>query len=313
MKYTDPDGEWLIIDDIIAAVVGGAINVTVNAIQGNIHSWGQGFSLFGVGAVGGVASLYGSPLLGGAIMGAGNSIVNQGFGSNGTWNSDNINGQQVFFDGIMGGALGGASSYCGSFISPHIGKMVSGINSPVLQQAVAGGISSSAMGFTMTTALTLANNGGDIGGALDAGFNSALTGFGIGATTGAATGFRMAHQKNVNPFTGASKQAAQIETAKGGLNLFKWGAEQTSEQTGWKTGDYMLHLPDQGTPKLNWKANYGSLRMEMKLGNPIYDSYRTPKGSLIPTRGFLNAERFTLQSRGWIYNSNRGAWLPPFK
>ena len=100
---------------------------------------------------------------------------------------------------------------------------------------------------------------------------------------------------------------------RGGLNLFKWGAEQTTKSTGWKVGDYMLYLPDKGTPKLNWKANYGSLRREMRLGNPIYDSYRLPDGNLIPTGGFLNAERSILQGRGWIYNPSLGAWLPPIK
>ena len=108
--------------------------------------------------------------------------------------------------------------------------------------------------------------------------------------------------------TNAAKGGSQ-----GGLNLFKWGAEQTTKSTGCKSGDYMLYLPNKGTPKLNWKANYGSLRREMGLGKPIYDSYRLPNGNLIPTGGFLNAERFTLQSRGWIYNPNIGAWIPPIK
>ena len=100
-------------------------------------------------------------------------------------------------------------------------------------------------------------------------------------------------------------------TEKGGLNLFKWGAKQTNKSAGWRTGDYMLNLPNRGTPKLNWKANYGALRREMSFGKPIYDSYSLPNGNLIPTGGFLNAERFILLSRGWIYNPKRGAWLPP--
>lgn len=66
----------------------------------------------------------------------------------------------------------------------------------------------------------------------------------------------------------------------------------------------MLHLPNKGAPKLNWKANYEALRSEMNL--PIFDSYRLPNGNLIPTGGFLNAERFALQSRGWIYNLGKG-------
>jgi hypothetical protein len=106
-------------------------------------------------------------------------------------------------------------------------------------------------------------------------------------------------------------EIAAKEGTQGGLNLFKWGAEQTTKSTGWKTGDYMLHLPNKGTPKLNWRANYGALRGEMGLGKPIFDSYRLPNGNLIPTGGFLNVERYILQSHGWIYTPTQGAWLPP--
>jgi len=110
--------------------------------------------------------------------------------------------------------------------------------------------------------------------------------------------------------TGGGSVAGTSE--QGGLNLFKWGAEQTG-QMGWKSGDYMLHLPNKGSVKLNWKSNYGALRREMSLNKRIFDSYRMPNGNLIPTGGFLNAERYILQSRGWIYNARQGAWLPPLR
>ena len=106
--------------------------------------------------------------------------------------------------------------------------------------------------------------------------------------------------------------AAEVGS-QGGLNLFKWGAGQTERSIGWKTGDYMLHLPDKGTPALNWKANYGALRREMELGNPIFETFVYPNGALRPTGGFLNAERVTLQSRGWNYNRSQRAWLPSIK
>ena len=74
----------------------------------------------------------------------------------------------------------------------------------------------------------------------------------------------------------------------------------------------MLHLPDQGTPKLNWKQNAGRLREEMGKGKPIYDSYRhAATGNQIPTKGFLNAERKLLESSGWKYNPQTGAYHPP--
>ncbi|WP_428897777.1 hypothetical protein Dip518_001570 [Parelusimicrobium proximum] len=107
--------------------------------------------------------------------------------------------------------------------------------------------------------------------------------------------------------------AAKGATNEGGLNLYKWGESQTGATTGWKNGDYMLHLPNQGSPKLNWKANYGALRREMNLNKPIYDSFRQPNGDLISTGGFLNAERSVLINRGWTYAPSKGAWLPPSK
>jgi RHS repeat-associated protein len=97
---------------------------------------------------------------------------------------------------------------------------------------------------------------------------------------------------------------------QGGLNLFKFGSSQATKSS-WKAGDRFLRLPNRGTPKLNWKQNSGYLRQEMGRGKPIFDSFRLSNGNLIPTGGFLNAERALLNSRGWIYNPKRGAWLPP--
>jgi hypothetical protein len=109
----------------------------------------------------------------------------------------------------------------------------------------------------------------------------------------------------------ASTENAVMGTGEGGLNLFKFGSQQATKSTGWRSGDYFLNLPNKGTPKLNWKANYGALRSEMNLEKPIFDSYKLPNGNLISTGGFLNAERYTLQSRGWMYSPGKGSWMPP--
>lgn len=74
----------------------------------------------------------------------------------------------------------------------------------------------------------------------------------------------------------------------------------------------MLHLPNKGNAKANWKQNSGHLREQVNKGNPIYDSYRDVKtGQQVPTGGFLNAERKLIESRGWQYNSSTGAYHPP--
>ncbi len=101
-------------------------------------------------------------------------------------------------------------------------------------------------------------------------------------------------------------------STQGGLNLFKFGKPTTTTANSWRAGDRMLHLPNKGTPKLNWKQNSGFLRQEMSRGKPIFDSYLSPNGQQIPTGGFLNAERFLLESRGWRFNSATGAYHPPF-
>ena len=118
--YADPDGEWVVIDDLIAAALGGIANVVVQALQGNIHSWGQGFSYFGVGAVGVWAGLYTAGAASGAIIGSGNSLVTQGFGTTGKWDGSNISGLQIFFDGIIGGATSVAGSSLSGWISPYV-------------------------------------------------------------------------------------------------------------------------------------------------------------------------------------------------
>jgi hypothetical protein len=50
----------------------------------------------------------------------------------------------------------------------------------------------------------------------------------------------------------------------------------------------------------------------MSQGNPIFDSYiDSTTGELIPTRGFLNAERNLLENHNWQFNPATGAWHPP--
>jgi hypothetical protein len=93
--------------------------------------------------------------------------------------------------------------------------------------------------------------------------------------------------------------------------LFKWGQPQTKAR-GWQTGDRMLYLRDQGTPKLNWQQNAGRLRSEMGQGKPIFDTHIDPAtGQQIPTGGFLRAERYLLESRGWRFDPQTGAYHPP--
>lgn len=69
-----------------------------------------------------------------------------------------------------------------------------------------------------------------------------------------------------------------------------------------KIADY---LPNLGNPKANWHQNSGILRSVMNEGVPIKDVSMFP----MDNAGFLGAERYLLQSRGWEYFE--GYWYPP--
>jgi filamentous hemagglutinin family protein len=134
----------------------------------------------------------------------------------------------------------------------------------------------------------------------------------------AAATAKMEEARNIQIVAGATStntidsasEVAALE--KGGLNLFKWQKDTTTSAGGWKEGDFMLHLPDQGSKSANWAQNAGRLREQMRQGKPIYDSYRDAiTGQQIPTQGFLRAERNLLESRGWQYNPLTGAYHPP--
>ena len=128
----------------------------------------------------------------------------------------------------------------------------------------------------------------------------------------------------VLPVVGVVADVARIESAlskgsrsvtrfadEGNPNLFKWGKDSTSTADGWNTGDYMFFLPDRRSVKANWVQNAGRLRQQMSLGRPIRDTYRdAATGQQIPTRGFLNAERKLLESRGWSYDPGTGSYHP---
>ena len=71
-------------------------------------------------------------------------------------------------------------------------------------------------------------------------------------------------------------------------------------------------LPDQGSPAANWAQNDGVLRQEMGRGMPIRDASVNPvTGALETNTGFLRAERYLLDSRGWTYDPKTTMWYPP--
>ena len=205
LRFTDPSGEWAVVDDLIVAAVGGVINLAVNAFQGNIHSFSQAGAYFGVGAAGAWAGLYIGPVGAGAIIGTGNSIVTQGFGETGTWNSSNLSWQQTLFDGIIGGITAGVGSKISGVLSPYVAKFINGFGGQAVQQAIVNGATSSASGFALGTCISL-SQGKSLGEALEDGGKGALQGLAIGTASGMISGIRTAYKDGENPWTGKSIQ-----------------------------------------------------------------------------------------------------------
>jgi len=80
MKYTDPDGEWFLIDDAISFVVGGIINVIFNA--GEIDNFWEGLGYFASGGAGAWIAVQSFGLaapVGAAITTFGNSTLETNF------------------------------------------------------------------------------------------------------------------------------------------------------------------------------------------------------------------------------------------
>ena len=204
LRYGDPTGEYAVIDDIISMVLGGIYNVVTNL--GNIHSIGQGFAYFGVGVVGGAVSLYGTTMAGAAVLSVGNNVLSQGFSKG--W--DNISFDQVATAGVMGMATSYLGGQVGGVLSKPIDKLTSGIASPVLRDVATQSLTNGGAGFVLSTTLSL-GSGSSFEDAISAGGQSALMGLGIGATNGTVSGFRYAHENNVNPWDGLSNERPTMD------------------------------------------------------------------------------------------------------
>jgi len=189
--YVDEDGNFFFIPFLIAAAIGGAINVGTH--WGSIHNAGQFFGYLGLGAVQGAGSLLGPAglIAGGAISGAGNAALGGGSGR----------------DILMGGLVGGVSSYAGSFASsataPLLSKFavsIGGYSSPIIEGAVKGAIGGAAGGFAGGFTGGLVASGGNFNTALQYGISGAKSGAAFGAVSGGVTRGYQAYKSGQNPF-----------------------------------------------------------------------------------------------------------------
>jgi len=193
LLYTDPTGEWFVIDDAIAMLVGGVVNLTINAIQGNVTSFWSGLGYFAVGVGAGAASLYGGPLAGGAVLGFGNNITTQ-ISQNGWSNID-------WTSAIIDTGIGIGTAYIGGQFSGISSRIFKDVSSPVLRNVLISGTSNAASGFVVSGGASYIMNG-DVDQAFKDGLRGSGYGLTLGTISGFVQGFQYARGYDVNPWTG---------------------------------------------------------------------------------------------------------------
>lgn len=207
LKYTDLNGEWLGIDDIIAGVIGGVFNLGMNIYQGNLHGgfWnilGQGTAAFGAGFAAGTLSLYGPAgwVAGGAILGSTNSWLSGG------------NLEAVAQGTLLGAVSGFAGGYIGQYASQSMSVVVGSMNisSPILQSTLAGALGGTVAGG-VTGGVISFFTGGDVMKGITQG---AIMGAATGTITGGVAGYRNATKNGINPWNGKQSNNPEINWPK---------------------------------------------------------------------------------------------------
>jgi hypothetical protein len=239
-------------------LIGGTINLVVNAIQGNLgghgfwESIGKGAAAFGAGAAGGWGALYpqfGGWAWGGATIGATNSWLSGAKG----WDIA-IGAGVGAVSGIAGGAAG---QWGGKYIG---GAIINGtkISSPVFQGTVTGAAGGAVGGYTsgFTAGLIMT---GDFGEANSAGWQGAVFGAPIGGISGAASAYGYAVKKGIDPWDKNFKNTPVL--ANYDLTLDPLGDNVTLYRgtTGTENGKGPLFMTDNPDYAAGYVANGGKV------------------------------------------------------
>ena len=200
LKYTDESGEYALIDDLIAGLIGGTINWIGNGCD---LTW-EGLSYFGVGFAGGTASLYISPIASSALVATANSIIGQGFSSDpNKWNGSNINYGKALFDGVVGGLTSIIGGSINSMVSSWIGNLTDLIPGKAIAQMLNRGLSNGvvAIGANAISAYNQSNNS-DLSywESFKSGMGNVWQAMAFGAIAGTGEGVRQARDLGENPW-----------------------------------------------------------------------------------------------------------------
>ncbi|WP_195350456.1 RHS repeat-associated core domain-containing protein [Bacteroides nordii] len=285
LLYTDPTGEYFLIDDLISAIIGGVVNVVINVVQGNVHSFGQGAAFFGAGALSGVITIYVGPIAGAAVLGASNNILSQGF--NNGWG--NISWDQVGSSAVMGAATSYLGASLGNALSGPIQNLTSGIASPVLREALTQGALNATTGFALSTGMAL-GTGSSLGDALKQGGQGAAFGVASGVISGAVKGVGEVAQ---------AKKAAQ-----GGTNSVYQGTDAEGKVR------YVGITERDPNVRFNEHLNSGTNRAGLKY-TPVPGTGNLPRmPARIMEQNLIN--KYGMQKNGGQLYNQRNSISPKF-
>ncbi len=220
---TDPNGEWAGWDDVIAMAIGGTVNLVSNALSGNVHTWGDGFTYFGNGAVAGAATLYGGPAAGAAVLGLLNNVTDQYRANGNSFKNFDI-GSTITAVGtsVATSAIGGAVG--GQLTGVYGGMFSKTVENPLLKNYLIQTAASSSTGFVIGAGASLAS-GNTTEKILKDGGQAAVTSFLVTSVTYGASAARTSYQNKqaqksaVAAIEAKQKEFYEIENKQKALNI----------------------------------------------------------------------------------------------
>ena len=300
LMLNDPSGE--IIPFLIAAAIGGVVNLAVNAIQGNINSWGDGFAAFGAGAAAGGLALLGPAgwAAGGAIVGGANAY---------------LGGATSFQDIAQGAFIGAASGLVGGAVGQYAAKslgnvLINGFNvtSPVIKGAIGGAVGGAAGGYAGGFTGGLLSTG-NFEAAHKAGVGGLASGAAIGGVAGGVGAYASAKRQGINPWTGKYSNAiaigrgqeARIDPAARDLN-----AETISND--WNKNFGRNRLSNKQSLDFNYDWFEGKLDLDYKvfdLGSGNFNNYSPNYTLELNSLQYRNYQSINVYNRTYLNGNFR--------
>ena len=191
-RYIDRDGEFPWLIPLIAAIVGGTVNVATN--WENIHNFGQGLSFFALGGVSAAISAVGfmggwgitATHLSAGTFGMLNNLLAQGFNSN--WKD--VNAGSILLAGLTSTATSVLSHQVGNTLCAPMTNLTSGISNSIVRETLSVGMTQAGTGFIVGTGMGLIT-GNDLKTSLRYGLDAFTTGLIMGGVEGMVKGIQI--------------------------------------------------------------------------------------------------------------------------